>query len=305
MSGRPERPVDPADGPVAAFAHQLRQLRREAGNPSYRQLAERAHYSHTVISDAARGTRLATLPVTLAFVEACNGDLDLWRARWHLHRELALAAGIPVSDLAEHDHQQPADAPTVTGATPVAPVAADEVPADRRPGWLRRGALIAAGLLVVALVSFAAGGQLHATTVKINDGTDPKLAGCTDTTTLDTADVVLDKAVVLRGTQYKAGDRVGTVILFYSPHCQGAWPRFHPDPVWASPSDGIVTIEADRPIDNTATVWTMGHVDQAYADLLLTGIGCVIAKAKVIIVGQNAAATGHTRCLPAISNWPR
>ena len=53
--GRPERPVDPADGPVQRFAWELRRLREKAGAPSYRQLSRRAHFSATALSEAAGG----------------------------------------------------------------------------------------------------------------------------------------------------------------------------------------------------------------------------------------------------------
>lgn len=64
------------------FAQGLRDLRAAAGSPPYRELARRARYSHSALSDAAAGRRLPTLDVTLALVAACGGDVDAWRARW-------------------------------------------------------------------------------------------------------------------------------------------------------------------------------------------------------------------------------
>ncbi len=64
------------------LAWELRQLRERAGNPSYRVLAKRAHYSASTLAEAAKGSRLASLEVTLAYVEACGGDVDGWRERW-------------------------------------------------------------------------------------------------------------------------------------------------------------------------------------------------------------------------------
>jgi WD40 repeat protein len=74
--------VDPASGPVSRFAVELRALRRRAGSPGYRELALRAHYSATTLAQAARGTSLPSLPVTLAFVRACGGDAAEWETRW-------------------------------------------------------------------------------------------------------------------------------------------------------------------------------------------------------------------------------
>ncbi|MEU8153449.1 helix-turn-helix transcriptional regulator [Micromonospora sp. NPDC048986] len=80
--GRPEKPVDPTAGPVQRLAWQLRRLREHAGNPSYRLLARRAHYSASTLADAAKGGRLPSLEVTLGYVQACGGDPAEWRARW-------------------------------------------------------------------------------------------------------------------------------------------------------------------------------------------------------------------------------
>lgn len=80
--GRRERAVDPAAGPLQAFAHQLRELRRAAGSPSYRELARRAHFSDTSLSVAASGADLPSLEVTLGYVRACGGDIAEWERRW-------------------------------------------------------------------------------------------------------------------------------------------------------------------------------------------------------------------------------
>ncbi|MFG6200582.1 hypothetical protein [Nonomuraea sp. JJY05] len=90
MAGRRERPVDPAAGPVQRFASELRKLRQEAGGPTYRAMAKRAGYSVTTLSQAAAGERLASLPVVLAFVQTCGGDVSAWERRWQqVTQELA------------------------------------------------------------------------------------------------------------------------------------------------------------------------------------------------------------------------
>ncbi|NUK39700.1 hypothetical protein HRW16_01905 [Streptomyces lunaelactis] len=94
MVGRPEKPLDPQAGPVPRFAWQLRRLRERAGGPSYRALARRAHYSASTLAEAAKGDRLASLAVTLAYVEACGGDCDEWRARWEAVAAEAEAAAV-------------------------------------------------------------------------------------------------------------------------------------------------------------------------------------------------------------------
>ncbi|HEX6345159.1 hypothetical protein [Umezawaea sp.] len=80
--GRRERSIDPDSGPVQRFAWELRRLRAEAGSPSYRSLAQRAHYSATALSEAAGGEHLPSLAVALAYVRACDGDAAEWEERW-------------------------------------------------------------------------------------------------------------------------------------------------------------------------------------------------------------------------------
>ncbi|MGV9252864.1 helix-turn-helix domain-containing protein [Streptomyces sp. NPDC003697] len=80
--GRPETRIDPSEGPLQSFAYELRALRRSVGNPSYRELASRANYSGTTLSEAARGLGLPSLEVALAYVRACEGDVVFWRRYW-------------------------------------------------------------------------------------------------------------------------------------------------------------------------------------------------------------------------------
>ena len=88
--GRPERPVDPSDGPLPRFAAGLRQLRARAGYPTYRAMAIRAHFAPSVLSSAAAGAAFPTLRVTLAYVAACGASAAEWQHRWEATaRELA------------------------------------------------------------------------------------------------------------------------------------------------------------------------------------------------------------------------
>ncbi|MFF4284485.1 hypothetical protein ACFY0R_04070 [Streptomyces sp. NPDC001633] len=80
--GRPEKAIDPTDGPVQRFAYELRKLRDQAGGPGYRAMARRAGYSAVTLSQAAAGERLPSLPVLLAYVRACRGDVQDWQQRW-------------------------------------------------------------------------------------------------------------------------------------------------------------------------------------------------------------------------------
>ncbi|MBP2472418.1 WD40 repeat protein/transcriptional regulator with XRE-family HTH domain [Crossiella equi] len=96
--------MDPDAGEVQRFAFELRRLREQAGNPSYRDLARVVHYSVSTLSEAARGRKLPSLAVTLAYVRACGGDEEHWEARW---RELAREVDLPALDGLDADEQEP------------------------------------------------------------------------------------------------------------------------------------------------------------------------------------------------------
>ncbi|OKI37810.1 hypothetical protein A6A29_40335 [Streptomyces sp. TSRI0281] len=77
------------------FAHELRQLRADAGGLTYREMTRHAGYSVSVLSRAAAGERLPTLEVALAYAAACGGSPDRWQRRW---REAADEDLQPVDD---------------------------------------------------------------------------------------------------------------------------------------------------------------------------------------------------------------
>src|SRR6266498_3292557 len=89
---RRERPLESGEGVLLQFAADLRGLRRKSGNPTYRELAQRAHYSAGTLSDAAAGRKLPSLAVTLGYVRACGGDVEAWERRW---QSLAAAEETP------------------------------------------------------------------------------------------------------------------------------------------------------------------------------------------------------------------
>ncbi|MEU0881679.1 helix-turn-helix domain-containing protein [Lentzea sp. NPDC005914] len=101
---RGERPLGPEDTALLKFAGDLRRLRDQAGKPSYRELARRANYSPTALSDAAGGRKLPSLALTLAFVRACEGDATPWTKRW---RELAAEHTLPLHPNAPYPGGEP------------------------------------------------------------------------------------------------------------------------------------------------------------------------------------------------------
>ena len=286
--GRLERPVDPGDGPVHRFAADLRAVRRAAGNPTYRELANRSHYSPSALSRAASGQALPTLEVTVAFVTACHGDAQEWRLRW---QQLADETGTE---------------PVAAEPAPVVSAPASAQPSGRteRRGWGSRRwlALAAAGTVALAsgLVAWAVLTPGHTAAVAgrsgeslpagrstqsdglppqpVTDGMDPKRSGCApDGVTIDSVPLI-----------FPAQRLAGTVELRYSPHCSVAWTRFVPAPTGRGAGD-TVTVEVLRPADGVRIPFTITYGDDAvFSDVLLVGHGCVVARAWVVTEGQQS-----------------
>jgi hypothetical protein len=124
-AGRPERPLDPQEGPLSRFAHELRQLRAAAGYPSYRVLARTAFYSASALSTAASGASFPSLAITLAYAGACGADPAEWRGRWEVAAGLIRQAG-PGADAEEADKGKAAEK---------ADPRACRRPRSGRPGW--------------------------------------------------------------------------------------------------------------------------------------------------------------------------
>ena len=135
-SARPAGAAQPVasiapDG-LHSFARDLRALRAKA-ELDYPELAELSHYTMKTLASAAGGLRLPALPVAVAYVRACGGNVAEWEDRWQ-----KLAAKISADGATEHrgeaDEQQappePADAPG--HAEPLAPPAAHDP--DPGPG---------------------------------------------------------------------------------------------------------------------------------------------------------------------------
>lgn len=126
--GRPERAINPDAGPLPRFAYELRQLRVRAGSPSYRQLARRAHFSPTALSEAAGGEQLPSLAVTLAYVRACDGDPAEWEELWrNAAAEAAGDAEPPSPPYLGLVTFQPADADRFFGRDPLVADLVDKV----------------------------------------------------------------------------------------------------------------------------------------------------------------------------------
>jgi len=308
--GRPEGPLDPAAGAVADLAARLRQLREDAGRPSYRQLARAAFYSHSALSQAAAGRVLPSLAVTLAFVQACGGDRQEWTTRWHA---TALEAGVcpepdgqaasagPALDAGRAMDHGPAMS-TVPAVDPM-PVLDAAPAADARPAVpVRRG-------IRGRLARFRQGWRLPTTAGLaslagvllwwgLSAGLTPApatprvpLRGCASSV----EDLV---QVTVPGHD---GQAVGWVGLRYSKVCHTAWARFSPN-LAVSPAGAVtITVEVSSPSDGMKEVSQglyFGHV-QSREIPLPHGL-CAQASVTVALAGQPPASTA-TACLPSPS----
>ncbi|WP_433214513.1 DUF2690 domain-containing protein [Microtetraspora malaysiensis] len=324
------RALDPAAGPIERFACELRALRAAAGEPPFWKMARRCEVSKSALADAVAGHRVPSENVVRNFVLVCGGDWPRWRERWsHAIAEAAAA----VDEDNESDQQRgvlvlaairppilPRHVEVAVHETFRRGEVAIDFAYDHEPGRRRRrfglsttwriviaGASLAglATLAVVLLRPFSGGERDAADPASptlVQDGTDPKANHCDDAVNLDAQPLVLPGAVNLKGRQLAAGASIGTVTLRFSRRCAGAWARFDPDPsVFTDPSDGTVTIRTVRTADGTSSSFRLGHLDQAYSDLLLIGVGCVQAEAEITVSGSRAtSATGKTACLPKI-----
>ena len=148
---RPAAAAQPAvsiapDG-LESFARDLRALRAKA-ELDYPEMAEASHYTMKTLVSAAAGLRLPTLPVAVAYVRACGGNVAEWEERW---QKLAAKVTADAAKKRRGDGEErqalpePADAPAL--AEPPAPPPAQDPPAEsgevyvitsakpRQPGW--------------------------------------------------------------------------------------------------------------------------------------------------------------------------
>ena len=132
---------------LESFARDLRALRAKA-ELDYPELAEVSHYTMKTLVSAAGGLRLPTLPVAVAYVRACGGNVAEWEERW---QKLAAKVTADAAKKRRGDGEErqalpePADEPALP--EPPAPPPAQDPPAEsgevyvitsakpRQPGW--------------------------------------------------------------------------------------------------------------------------------------------------------------------------
>nr|MDT0660384.1 helix-turn-helix domain-containing protein [Micromonospora sp. DSM 115978] len=337
---RSERPLDPAAGPVQAFAAELRRLREAAGRPTYAAMARRAHRSPSSLSEAAGGKRLPTLDTTLAYVRALGGDEAAWTARWREAHHRLLPTGEDTGDDPGAGSALPNDNQPTESAqfTPSDHVVSGGPIKSPRAGDLailhsvrrRLSTRVLWVVLAICLTAFTLSALPHGepgsgTGSASNPPAGPPLDGLTPAASGPPATPVLtgdwdgvdpkeagcaddpwldslDTSAVLVDDQV-----VGVVELRYSPSCGTGWPRFLP----AAPG------QADLPPDTRVHVgmvdgvdprrWTDFAMDYAglsvYGDMLINVTSCVAATAYFSGLGWRSAVA-RTGCYRGTTRVP-
>ncbi len=148
MTAQPVASIAP-DG-LEAFARDLRALRAKA-DLDYPEMAEVSHYEMKTLAAAAGGIRLPSLPVAVAFVRACAGNVAEWEERWQkLAEEITADAARKRRNDGEENAEplEPADAPAALEPPPTLKPTATQPPdpdggevyvitsaKPRQPGW--------------------------------------------------------------------------------------------------------------------------------------------------------------------------
>lgn len=295
------KPLMESGNVVAEFAERLRQLRQQAGSPSFRELARRTHYSSSTLADATAGKRLPTEAVVKAFVTECGGDSDEWLARLRQAVETVRTTEGATAETA------PAAATAPATATPPATEAA---PARR--SWARPLATVAAvaGILVIGgvagglIVRFSGPPADDATAAPftsvppttpaggIGDGVDPGVGGCTkDERLTDRSPVMID------------GKQVGDLDLEYSPHCQAGWAKLFLYPGQPTMM-GMTTVLANDGRASSIAEPLIKQLD-IYTDVIGPGPhGCIGAQGEVLETGHPLVRAAITCQAPNATTPP-
>jgi hypothetical protein len=295
---------DPASPPRGKeeFAACLRELRAQAGSPSFRQLARTTNYSSSTLADATSGRRLPTEPVVKALVSACGAD----PAPWLEDLRRVAAAEQAARPAGEHGTDAyGADGPVAAGRGMAKPTTL------RFGGWSRVLAFTAAALAVFAAglgtgrltappaptslglpadsvqqlpgVPPFSGTPTPAPTAGVGDGTDPVAGRCTADARL------VDKVPVMRD-----GTQIGALELKYSPRCGAGWAR-----IYLYPGEPTMLGEATvRSADDRFSTMTDPLVRQiaVYTDVEVPGPGGCLAAGGAIWEQGQPVATASIPC---------
>jgi hypothetical protein len=257
---RPLSDLDPTEGPLAAFAHDLRSLRADAGEPTLDVMAQRANLSRTALSDAMSGKKLPSALVVAGFAKACGSskeDTDIWTAR--------------------RDELARLPQPVLLGVQ-VAGAATDSLPVSPAPRSRLTPAILAVAVVVSLVFGVGAGTMIGRATAPAAEastpaptpsvpstGDDPVEAGCTE-----------DKIIASAQTQPD-----GTLVeLLWSEKCSANW--------------GRITRYDNQNEGNSVTTVLTGHFENAPSPQMRMTVDQQGAYTPIMIVesDEKACVTG-------------
>jgi hypothetical protein len=254
---------------ITEFVADLARLRREAGQPSLRKMAEKGHYSHTALGSVLSGARLPSQELTIAFVRACDGDEAAWRERWR--REQAL-----------------------TGP-PSPPVPPAPAPRRRRARWkvVAPVAVLLLAAVVIGIRSTGDGPVEGGPQFVAADGSDPQEQHCQ-------LDAVSTRTVPIPAAD-PAQPAYGNLTLRHSPHCHAVWPLYVSTE--QVPAGVTIRLRTTRPSDGAVSRFDYPYLVQhqvysVFGNVLGTGHGCVEVAVE-ISTADAATVLAHatTPCL--------
>lgn len=278
---------------VADFCDQLRQLREDAGSPSFRQLSQLTHFSASTLAEATTGRRLPTEQVVRAFATACGADGDLWAARL---REAA-SGRLPAVMQLEGAVEPSTKAGRGSGLRSFSGAAVTAV--RHRPSVLAAVLAGSAALLFAAGYGTAGMGRSATPTVPTSaqlagstaphpasDGEDPVAAGCAKDARL------IDKKVV-----YDGAIEAGAVDLEYSPRCGAGWARAYLYPTTVPRLNGTLVSVTVAAGDGTSSVWVarINHQVPVFTDVVIPHAGCLSAQ-TTLGVGTDRPLQASIQC---------
>jgi transcriptional regulator with XRE-family HTH domain len=271
------------------FAARLRELRAQAGSPSFRHLARLTNYSSSTLADATSGKRLPTEAVLKAFVAACGAD----PARWidDLRRVAAAAAEHPGAAV-ETSLQAPVAASArgagtwwwravfAAGAcvTFAAGLAVGSAFMSTSAAPTRHPLPPASAPSPAAGVAPFSGTPVPAPTARVADGADPAVARCAADARL------VDKAPVLLG-----GVQIGALELKYSAWCGAGWARLYLYPGQPTMMGEVTVRSGDGRLSSFGDPLVKQVAD--YTNVVVPGPGrCLGAEAVVYSAGEPAVS---------------
>ncbi|MBF6102178.1 helix-turn-helix domain-containing protein [Nocardia cyriacigeorgica] len=93
--GRPLKPIEDKNGPVALLAARLRARIQEDPGATIRGIAAKANCSHSTVSQAIKGRKLPTWEATRAVLRGCGAgaeEIESWHQYWQLTKQAVQGA---------------------------------------------------------------------------------------------------------------------------------------------------------------------------------------------------------------------